>query len=88
MRKIICYVLCICMCLGLSGCVSDFEETTIEKESNEESTLDGYDNPYIKEYIYPYTGVHYLIYSESWGSGGMGGITPRLNSDGTIMITE
>lgn len=30
------------------------------------------------------TGVQYIIYREKIGYAGMGGITPRLNADGTL----
>lgn len=43
-------------------------------------------NDNIYEFIDSETGVHYWIYSQSRGYGGMGGMTPRLNSDGTIMV--
>lgn len=33
----------------------------------------------IREFVDPDTGVHYLIYDR------YGGITPRLNSDGSVM---
>lgn len=45
-------------------------------------------NSDIFEFIDSDTGVHYLIYSHKVSYGGTGGITPRLNSDGTVMITE
>lgn len=34
------------------------------------------------------TGVQYIIYNRKDGYGGMGGITPRLNSDGTLYTTQ
>lgn len=49
----------------------------------------------IRDFVDPETGVHYLIYeAEIYGSSGgklytksaMGGITPRLNTDGSIMV--
>lgn len=44
---------------------------------------------YMKEFIDPDTGVHYLMYSDYnyLYKVGSSGITPRLNSDGTIMVT-
>ena len=36
----------------------------------------------------PETGVCYLIFKDKFGYGGMGGITPRYNADGTIMVRE
>jgi hypothetical protein len=34
------------------------------------------------------TGVQYLIYSDRHSESGMGGITPRLNADGTIYVVS
>ena len=34
------------------------------------------------------TGVQYVIYDRVCGYGGMGGITPRLNSDGSVYIID
>jgi len=34
------------------------------------------------------TGVQYLIYSDRHSDSGMGGITPRLNADGTICVVD
>lgn len=33
------------------------------------------------------TGVNYLFHSEKAGYGGMGGLTPLLNPDGTPVVT-
>lgn len=43
-------------------------------------------NDDIYEFIDSETGVHYWIYSHKAGYGGMGGMTPRLNADGSIMV--
>lgn len=40
---------------------------------------DMYDDIY--EFVDPSTGVHYWIYSHASGDRGMGGMTPRLNSE-------
>lgn len=42
----------------------------------------------VYDYTDPETGVHYLIYSEDQYNAGMGGITPRLNPDGSIMVEK
>ena len=34
------------------------------------------------------TGVQYIVYSHRNGYGGMGGITPRFNSDGSLYIVS
>lgn len=51
---------------------------------------------YFMEYIREYddieewrdteTGVHYLIFDKKDGYGGMGGICPRYNADGTLYV--
>lgn len=35
-----------------------------------------------------YTGVQYVIYREKSGYAGFGGITPRLNPDGSLCVVE
>ena len=80
MKKIIfCILLSVCLCFILVGCDIAEETWTID----EESILN-----YIYEFIDPDTGVHYWIYSHKSNNGGMGGMTPRLNSDGTVMVTK
>ena len=34
------------------------------------------------------TGVQYVVYRDGSGYAGMGGITPRLNSDGSLYVVE
>ena len=55
-------------------------------------TWDGSAYKYNKDCVYDYTdpetGVHYLIYSDTAVRGAMGGITPRLNADGSVMVDE
>lgn len=71
------------------GCTlkSDVAQTS-EKESDvAQTSVKEMDNDDIYEFIDPDTGVHYLVYNHYvGGDAGMGGITPRLNSDGTIMV--
>lgn len=56
-----------------SGCRST---TNIEHSSNSE----------VQFWVDEETGVQYVIYSYYGYNGGMGGITPRLNADGTLYI--
>mgnify|MGYP004455866583 CR=1 FL=1 len=82
-KKFLTLLICICMCFGLLGCsVPHASQTSNEWKAQEVNNNDIY------EFIDPDTGVHYWIYSRTGGYAGMGGITPRLNSDGTVMITE
>lgn len=36
----------------------------------------------------PKTGVQYIVYREKVGYAGMGGITPRLNADGSLYVVD
>lgn len=63
-------------------------ENNKEEISGETTSISELPNKNIYEYIDPQTGVHYLIYSCKSGNAGMGGITPRLNADGTVMVSE
>lgn len=47
--------------------------------------LKGLDNTNVYDWVDGFTGVHYLIYSRIVDEAGMGGITPRLNADLSIM---
>ena len=76
-RKIIIGLLLVTLSLSLFGCVTESETSQSVKEMY---------NDDVYEFIDPDTGVHYWIYSHSAGYAGMGGITPRLNSDGSIMV--
>lgn len=36
----------------------------------------------------PETGVQYIVYSRKRGEAGIGGITPRLNADGSLCVVS
>lgn len=42
----------------------------------------------VYDYVDSETGVHYLLYSFYDANGATGGITPRLNPDGSIMVDK
>ena len=56
-------------------------------ESDKSGLTTKTNNNDVFEFVDPDTGVHYWIYSHFNGQAGMGGMTPRLNADGTIMVT-
>lgn len=58
---------------------SEVEDIEIDFER---VTWDSYAN--VTEYRDTVTGVHYIIYQDSVGYGGMGGITVRYNANGTV----
>ena len=86
----------IVLCIGilvvvmwLNNCYKGFTlENNKEEISGETTSISELPNEYVYEYIDAQTGVHYLVYSRKSGNAGMGGMTPRLNADGTIMVTE
>lgn len=76
MKKIIALIMIMLLVVVcLSGCTDD---TNTDKSSN------------IDVYFWTdeTTGVQYVIYSHSGGYSGMGGITPRLASDGSLYTAE
>lgn len=92
MKKIMCcLLLSACLCTLLVGCSID---EVVNADPNPVSTvskekkLRKIDNNDIYEFVDSDTGVHYWIYSHRMGNSGQGGMTPRLNSDGTVMVTK
>lgn len=78
-KKLCGLVMCFLLCTALVGCsASETNNASITKLPNSS----------IFEFVDQDTGVHYLIYSNKLANAGMGGITPRLNSDGTVMTTK
>lgn len=81
MKKFICcLVICIIGCCMMVGCTEGVE-------SDKSGLTTKINNNDVFEFVDPDTGVHYWIYSHFDGQAGMGGMTPRLNADGTIMVT-
>lgn len=81
-KKICKLAMCFLFCMALVGCsVSEIETTG-------NASITEINGANIYEFVDQDTGVHYLIYSCRLSNAGMGGITPRLNSDGTVMTTK
>lgn len=82
-KKLCGLVMCFLLCTALVGC------SVSEIETTDNASITEIRNPSIYEFVDKDTGVHYWIYSQRLTKGGgMGGITPRLNSDGTVMTTK
>lgn len=81
-RRLIVGLLVAILAFSLSSCITKSESTQPVKD---QIVKEIYNNN-MYEFIDPDTGVHYWIYSHCAGSAGMGGMTPRLNSDGSIMV--
>ena len=89
-KKLMIFLTATILTFSLVGCsVPEGTETSNEgtETSNSGATSKIYNND-IYEFVDPDTGVHYWIYSHSEGYSGMGGMTPRLNSDGSIMCDK
>lgn len=82
-KKFMISVLVVAILFSLAGCSS--REGV--KTSNSGTTSKIY-NDDIYEFVDPDTGIHYWIYSHKAGYGGMGGMTPRLNPDGSVMCDK
>ena len=92
--KIITILLMATMATAITGC-SDQNEATESSEAlanpADHERHDIYDsdiNKNIFEYVDPETGVHYLLFIRKDGYGGMGGMTPRLDKSGQVMIDK
>ena len=82
-KKFVCLIITAFAFASLVGCT--FRDDV--KASDSGSTTKIY-NQDIYEFVDPDTGVHYWIYSHGEPYKGMGGMTPRLNSDGSVMCDK
>lgn len=81
---------------GLGGELVQMDEAAVakaaskatKKPSAKKDSTKSLDNGNVFEWVDTYTGVHYLIYSLQRGEAGMGGITPRLNADQSVMTDD
>ena len=84
-KKLSIYVLVLATLVVFIGC----EMSDIDKDTDTDTDTDILETTTttdVMDYKDPETGVHYLIFEDQAGYCGMGGITVRYNSDGTIMI--
>ena len=82
-KKLMLFAATLVLMFSLVGCSMPKGTET----SNSGSTSKIY-NSDVYEFVDPDTGVHYWIYSSCMGYAGMGGMTPRLNSDGSVMTDK
>ena len=68
--------------IAIAGCDDDISY------SDAESSQDFAESTSISTWTDDDTGCQYLIYSKEFVYGGMGGLTPRMNADGTQMCAE
>ena len=79
MKRLVAFCLVLLIGCSLVGC-----STTVEVENDPNNRVTSTDNIYIEIWIDEETGVQYIIYDRVGGYAGRGGITPRLNSDGSL----
>ncbi len=88
-KKFIFGILCVLLVttICISGCISTGEASTTEIPT---LTGDGtaYNSNVISVYVDPQTGVNYLTYSVQLLPGGLGGMCPRYDADGTLYVSE
>ena len=84
MRRIVGLVTALFVCLMLTGCQTSYNEGGYTEDGGLTQIAD----KYIYEFVDEETGVHYLVFSRKSSQSGAGGITPRLNADGSVMIDE
>ena len=79
MKKLVLILLALTLVLCLVGC-EEYNETTLGEKNNSDIYI----------WTDEETGVQYVVYSlvVKGGGGGAGGITPRLNADGTLYTVE
>jgi maltose-binding protein MalE len=80
MKKVFSVLIIVVLMLCLSGCETSnkIQKPTLAEESNENISI----------WTDTETGVQYIVYTDTAGYCGMGGITPRLNADGTLYVVE
>lgn len=83
MKRIVCFLIVLIALLCVVSC--DKTYATVETEFPEYKQTKNYD---IEIWTDEETGVQYIVYSNKTANAGMGGITPRLNADGTLYIGE
>lgn len=80
MKKLVATILtAILIMVYLTGC-------SFEEDNSRYDGISKTDNINIEFWTDKETGVQYIVYDRVGGYAGMGGITPRLNSDGSVYI--
>lgn len=89
-KKLIVTIIVLLFAVLLTGCNS--EEAQKNANSFQSGLISTTENfPVDKSIIIwtdPDTKIQYIVYREKRGYAGCGGITPRLNPDGSLYITE
>lgn len=84
MKKAFLVIACALLAGLLTCCAPNLEASG--KTSNETQAIRQIGRDHIKIWVDPETGVQYIVYKETVYKGGVGGITPRLNVDGSLYV--
>lgn len=76
------------LAIALAFCLVCCGATEASSEPQNESYLEKMDDYDIYIWTDKETGVQYIVYRDKSSYAGMGGITPRLNADGTLYTEE
>lgn len=82
MKKIICILLIFVLALGFTGC-SNVDENGANNISSSIYRIYYEDGVSFFSFVDEETGVNYLVFI----GANKGGMTPRLNADGTLYVT-
>ena len=77
MKRTVSILLVIVLLLCLVACAVSESEVKLSEKNNADIFI----------WTDEETGVQYVVYGELHGQSGAGGITPRLNADGTLYVT-
>lgn len=83
-KKILLVSVLLAIVIIVAGC-GETANATSQNESNFYLEKVGYCKD-VTEYRDTKTGVHYLIFSDTRGYAGQGGICPRYNADGSLYV--
>lgn len=89
-KRILLVVFSLVLVFVLAGCsLDDALDDFYDRHEGEQQEVEYASYAHcVYDYVDSKTGVHYLLYSFYNSNGVTGGITPRLNADGSVMVDE
>lgn len=101
-KKLITAIVVLSFAIAFTGCNSEEAQKNAESfQSGLNSVIGGFpinhsqndeiqvaDDQFIFVWTDPDTKIQYIVYREKLGYAGFGGITPRLNADGSLYISK
>lgn len=87
MKKMLAVAGMLLVLFSATGCEYTVADTT-NNEAAEDARISEIENENIHIITDHKTGVQYIIYREKFMNAGFGGITPRLNADGSLCVVD